>query len=613
MNNQSVFFIDKRTGTSADTLLAAGVAELARLVLESAGKPTQGLRMSDAGQYHRVDPGVVLDEADIASFNGQSLVRHLDTASQEKALGKHYGRGFPYDEQRVLRDTYRAKLKELPPAARSPDARITGHPALDQLAQDVQPPDTLLPLYLVINQMKVASSFNEPVIRWRELTPELMRKHIQILFQLFRVHPNPLDEAIAEWRSLAKQHQLGDAEMTMLQVINPTTGKGANRSKANKLDVGGQCGFWLLELLKFAGFFALAHPQTINNSDDRKTYVLRPREIELHSIDDLMRSFRDVLWSSSPAKMDVLAALQCTRLLIQRERIALAKETDPRQRRFTKSPSERIQGFDVTFYKYLGSAFVVMNIATLNLPEWVPAPQTLNEAERIAAVLTEHADVIRAIRYKKGEGSQKEEERTEEYELLRRYRDFLSARSTEPFLDFAARFGPYVSQKIERGEYIRRFSVELLEELFRMNNNDFRAVIENEGFRNIADAIRRSTVSLQYAKGMKLPLGFEIRYGLMQELVRHANYPDDFVATLSEFIARYNAETAQKFETSKGQLRRKRVTEEDLARFLELLAQGFSSKTLARLLVAFGTAKASDETSDQPPPADSQNDTTGDE
>jgi len=589
---QTSYYVSKRTGTSADTLLAAGFAKLVREILLSVGKPVDDLRLIDSGPYYRVEVPIPIEEADLEKVENLSFLQHLDTASQEQKLNTHYGFGFPYDQQRLIRDAYREKMKQLPPEARNPDARLFGHPALDQLAQTIPPPDTLLPLYLVINQMKVASSFNEPVIRWREVTcsQPLLHAHIRLLLEVFATYPNSLDAIVTKWRVLAKAHDLGNPEMTMLQVINPTTGKGANSRKANALTIGGQEEFWLLELLKFAGFFMLAHPQTISNTKDRKTYVLRPRSIRLSLLDDLMRTFRDVLWSSTPVKLDVLAVLQFTRVLIEYDRRALKRESGTR--RPTRKPSERVNGFDVTFYKDMGSAFAVMNVATLNLPEWLPAPQTVSDADRALAVLKEHIDVISAIRARDGE------ERTDEYELLRHYRDFLSGRTIEPFLEFAARFAPYLSQKIERKEHTQRFSVTTLEELIAMTKHDFMPVIQSKGFQNIAAAIRRSTVSLQYAKGRREPATFDIRYGTAQELIRQSNYPDEFIAALSEFIARYNLETAQTFETSKGKLVRQRVKESDLAEIVELLTQGFSSKTIARLLVAFGSAKTSSETAE---------------
>lgn len=576
------YYVDKRSGTSADTLLAAGFASLLAQVLERAGK-AQEVMLIDQGSHYVVQTETALDDADIDAFGNAAFVRHLDTSTQAAALGGHYGQGFPYDAERQKRDQYQEKRRALPAASRRPDALLSGDPFLAEIAE--LEPHTLLPLYLVINQMKVAPSFNDPAVRWRELPPALAAAHIRLLLELFAARPNPLEQTVAAWEGLAKEHSLGGAEMTMLQVINPTTGKGAARSKANALTIGGLDGFWLLELLKFAGFFLLAHPQTVSGSKDRKTYVLRPLHISVGMIDGFMRRFRSVLWSSTPAKLDVLAVLRLTQVILTDERGALGLGAEQRRRRRRLKPADRVHGFDVTFYKDMGSAFAVMNIAALNLPEWIDAPGTLDEADRWLRVLKEHIDVIGSIQARKGE------ERTDEYELLRRYRDFLSSRTVEPFLDFAALFAPYLSRKIERGEYIRRFSVETLEELIRMTKADFTPVITSEGFRNIADAIRHSTVTLQFQKGNGKTVNFDIRYGLAQDLVRHADYADDFIAALSEFITKYNNETAQKFETSKSAIRRKRITENDIEEIVQLLAKGFSPKTLARLLVAFGSAK----------------------
>jgi hypothetical protein len=582
-----IYHIDKSSGTSADTLLALGLARMLQTMLNQLGRGSEAdaVWVCDEGSRYAVKLPTAISDGDIADLKALPFVQHLDTANQASKLGTHYGAGFAYDEQRELRNAYREKRKELPASARSPDAVLRNDPALEALRP--YEPSTLLPVYLVISQMKTAPSFNEPVIRWRELSPELLRKHVRLLLDLFSVWPNPLAETIADWKLLAKKHSLGDAEMTMLQVINPTAGKGSTRAKADALTIGNLSAFWPLELLKFAGFFAVAHPQVIANAKDRKTYIVRPKNIQISVLDQLMRTFRSALWSNSPAKIDVLAVLQFTRALVIQDRNALQQEGGflaPWEA--LPPPAERIHGFDVAFYKDMGSAYAVMNVATLNLPNWLPAIEQLEQAYRILALLEEHTTVIGSIRARDGE------ERTEEYELLRRYRDFLSAHDVDAFLDFAALFAPYISHKLERNEYIYRFSVESLKELFAMAvQQDFVRVIDNPGFQNIADAIRRSTVTLQFIKGSGKRPPFDIRYGLAQELVRSANDADGFIAALGEFVSRYNGETAQTYETSKGSIVRKRITEDDLTAIVRLLAEGFAPKTLARLLVAFGSAK----------------------
>jgi len=116
--------------------------------------------------------------------------------------------------------------------------------------------------------------------------------------------------------------------------------------------------------------------------------------------------------------------------------------------------------------------------------------------------------------------------------------------------------------------------------------------LENPGFRNIAAAIRRSTVIPQYfkAKGQRGP--YEVRYGLGADLLRHAAYPTRFIQAVSEFLHDYNRETMQIYERYNGKppIRRGQVTTEDLHQLVALIDE-YGSQTVADLLVAFGYAR----------------------
>src|SRR5690606_3434243 len=155
-----------------------------------------------------------------------------------------------------------------------------------------------------------------------------------------------------------------------------------------------------------------------------------------------MDLFRRVHWSNSPARIDILAVLFFIRVLLIHDRNALQQET--KKLPWLTKPAERVQGFDVGFYHDWGSAYAVLKVATLNIPNWIQAPTSVEEANRMLAVLEEHSEVVESIRSSDGE------ERTEEYELLRRYRDFISGDHIEDFLDFAALFAPYIGQKADR-------------------------------------------------------------------------------------------------------------------------------------------------------------------
>lgn len=112
-------------------------------------------------------------------------------------------------------------------------------------------------------------------------------------------------------------------------------------------------------------------------------------------------------------------------------------------------------------------------------------------------------------------------------------------------------------------------------------------ILENDGFRNIAYAIRHSTVIPQYLK-QKGDALYDVRYGLGMELKRKAAYPKEFLAALGGFIHEYNQENAQKYE-SKGQQRRKNVRTSDLDDITRLVDK-FGSELVCNLLVAYGYA-----------------------
>ena len=115
-------------------------------------------------------------------------------------------------------------------------------------------------------------------------------------------------------------------------------------------------------------------------------------------------------------------------------------------------------------------------------------------------------------------------------------------------------------------------------------------IIESDGFQNIARAIRQSTVTLQYmAKSGRPP--YDIRYGLGQELRRKANYPDEFIQVLGDFLHSFNAENARIAETS-SQHWRKSVREDDITEIVRLIDE-HGPQTVCHLLLAFGYASPS--------------------
>ncbi|MBV9691809.1 MAG: hypothetical protein JO202_19090 [Ktedonobacteraceae bacterium] len=596
------YYVDKTNDTSADTLLAIGFASLLKRILRGIQKPSKGIVIRDVGPYYEIQLPMPITDSDLQRLEPFTLVRPLVTdkrANEQEEQGKTLD-GFDYQGQQDIAKAYYEQLKKLPAHLRTPNARLSKE---FQQIPDLTPPSSELVHDQTINQMKIASSFNEVALRWQALG-ELQREHIHLLLALFAQPNNDLAAVVAAWQELANTHKLlGKACVTELQIVNPTTGKGANRAKSSTLSEGNPDNFWLLELLKFQGFMDAAAPYVIQGSKDRKTYVLQPTSIELSTLQGMMRAFRAVCWSSTAIKMDIMASLRFAQVFITLREQSLRGENQQDEFVDEEQLYSVAQGFEVAFYKDMGSAYATMNVASINLPQWLPPIPTLEEAEYAQAILQEHLVIIQQLRNSKGE------EGAEEFDLLRFYRNFLSGRDLKPFWHFTAAYSGYLISQREHEKdprkHIRQFTINGLEHLLTMSTQGQKLtpITSNPGFKRIAYAIRESTVRAQYRRSQQRDRSrYEIRYGLGQELKREAHYPRKFIAALSDFLHEYNAETAREEEKVANMLSHP-LTREDRRAYqlrgsvsytdideIVALIDDFGSETVAFLLVAYGYA-----------------------
>ncbi len=601
-----VFYIAKSSNTSADTLLAVGFASLLGYIYREIYGTDDGIFIQDAGPYYEITLPLPIDTCNLPRLRDMPVLLPLDSEKQREKQGKK-GKGekldgFNYDIEIDKSKSYRERVKNLSPHLQTADARLRREPGLEEIIPDE--PDTRLAHYQAISQMKIASSFNELALRWRELTEEQIQLHIGLLFKLFSNPDNDVTEAETTWQNLAREQKIpGKVRVTALQIVNPTAGKGANRTKASELAVGNQESFWILELLKFKGFMDTTAPLVIKESKDRKIYVLQPKRIELNKLQYMMSEFRAVFWSTSAIKLDIVASLRLTQVFVKHY------QTLYRHHKRRQSLSSIAHGFEVTFYKDMGSAYATMNLASINLPAWLPDMDSQESVKAAEALLKEHLEIIQHIRNSKVKG----EEGSEEYELLRFYRDFLSGHGLKPFWKFTTAYSSYLISQRESEKnpkrWIRQLSYKGLEIMImhdQTSNGDLTEIIQSKGFQHIADAIRRSTVFAQYRRSQFDDRTYEVRYGLGQELKRKARYNKEFLVALSEFLYEYEAETAREDEKAARDIANKSghvrpltaqdraarnlryTTSEDDLKEIVVLVNKYGSELVGSLLVAFG-------------------------
>jgi hypothetical protein len=227
----------------------------------------------------------------------------------------------------------------------------------------------------------------------------------------------------------------------------------------------------------------------------------------------------------------------------------------------------------------MGNAVATMNLSFIGLPGWIQV-QTEGDVEDALNMLAEHEAIVRQF----------DESHNDAYNLLLRYRDFISGNDLWPFFDFAVAYSGYIIGQRERtGGHARQFSEENLRRLIVNTEPRLGKILETPGFQNIAYAIRQSTVLAQYHK-KRGDRRYDVRYGLGQELARKANYPADFIAALSDFLHRYNAENAQVMENRAGPYRRS-IQTSDIDDIVALIDE-YTAPLVCNLLVAYGYARS---------------------
>jgi len=413
-----------------------------------------------------------------------------------------------------------------------------------------------------------------------------------ILLNLYADTPNDYAQAIEEWKALDKTCGWGiKAEATCQQLYNPDQGKGQNNRKADGISIGNVTGFWLTEWLKAIGFYEAAITRTVRGGKDRKTFVVAPRELSFSVSRSVMADFVGAMSSETSTKFDLLAAIRYTHALLNhfsREKTWLACffGGQPVQKRV-------VAGFDTAFYKDLGNATATMNVSFIALPGWViisSREDILLYTDDKSGLLTQLDRLVRQF----------DESHSDAFTLLQHLRDFVSGDDLNAFFRFTNAFTGYYMGKQERGQYAYPVYTHFIERLVMTTEKRLVPILESRGFQNIAYAIRQSTVTAQYRKkqGDKR---YDVRYGLGQELARKARYPETFIATLSDFLHKYNAENAQVMETRSGPYRHS-IKTTDIDEIVWLIDQ-YGSETVANLLIAYGYARIpreDDENQEQP-------------
>jgi len=272
-----------------------------------------------------------------------------------------------------------------------------------------------------------------------------------------------------------------------------------------------------------------------------------------------------------------MATLELARLLIRHFRESKLQ---------LLAPDALISGIVIGNYQSMGQAKAVTAIETLAVPGWFPL-DTEADADLWTTTLEEHQAVIRRLR----------DNYSDEIGLILSYRRFLKHRGPKALftlLDFMGQYGIFLLRERASDPNSRRrqFQTDHLEAILNQQD-EYKQIISNAGFKAVAAAIRSATVSAQTMNRPNFKKDHrDIRYDLLPELSRKRSLPGvgPFLESVSDFIASYNRESARRLEQNKKTGVR-RVTSEELESFTQLLLEQKNASVLGALLCAYATCK----------------------
>ncbi len=540
--------LPKKTGTYADALAVVGLERL--LDLLGAGQA----RIRDRGGFYELtfrEP-VRLEELDYEAVHDDPGYRYVKLKESSPAPPNHLD--YPAGRERL--SNYWQLRKSLVQATK-------GKLDEEQQSQLKQAePDPRWYLYQNTNVLQGFGAYNK-------LHEEITRSDREAFAVTLR---NKLATLAAE-NGVKEAKDRFRPKVPAVQVFTPSVGKGVNVVKTAGVRAGrlpDNFVDWFDEYLKYLGLELTANSRAVGK--DIKLFVMTPGDITAAALGRLSEKFfrLNLPWSS--AQIDIQGALGLAEGLV--EQLARGDLDE-----LGKTPKDYVSGLHTAYFKKLGSAHALANTGFIGLPGWFPVSE--ENADEWLEILDEHRKVLILLN----------EERSEEAELLFLYRDFLSATDTQSLLEFLTSYAPQVVRSRERKRFIRQFTTKNLRRLLVILKSRFREIVDDPGFRAVAGAIRRATVTEQYHKSQNNQV-FDIEYGLFQELKRKARFPEQFVAALSEFVNTYDTQNARREEQLKGKpgRRRPRLKVEELDRVLELVDR-HGSETVAMLLIAYGSAR----------------------
>jgi hypothetical protein len=550
------FYIYKKTGTYSETLEAFGLANLINEILQRSNIGGRKITIENQDSCYKISSNKEITEETISNLSYFQVFKFI-----KKEINQELPNGitdyFDYPKNKATQDEYKERYKQIDKlkteAEKKEAKKNLNEEKLSEFGKKIDPE---FDVYREIIKNPYNSFSNQFINLHSEQThfPLLIKEILNLYSQKI---------------STKRNFKLIDEKPTAQQLYNPNQGKGLNKAKANNASMGNMDSVWISETLKISGALSMMICQfvKVGSSYDLKIFVPEFNETSFSEAKELILDFKKYLKSASPIKLDILNSLNFTTKFIL---------NTPEYRGKVK---KTINGFHSVYQKDLGNNKAVANISFIGTPDFVEYDNQ-EEARNWIEILEQQKNIISNI-----------DEQGDSIQALQLYRNFLGStgnNALEYFAKFSYWYSSYLMQNLTKGnKYVRTFKIEHLNKFYNYMGNTLSEIIQNDGFKSVAAAIRKSTVSLQYTP--KDQRKFEIRYGLAQQLQNKSKSKEDLATFIGEFIGTYNAETGRNAEKNGGKAFRSNVKDVELIKFYELLDFN-SPRLIGALLASYGFA-----------------------
>jgi len=529
------FYVFKESGTFSDTLEFLGLVRLIKNIFQN---DFFSIIMYDKGTFYQLEleKEIDLEKLTIDFFY---LFRYITKKNED---GNTYN--FPiinYDTEKEIVDKY-YKLKS---NERKKEETPKPHKDYD-----------IIRLLSGINGYRVA--FNN-WLQYKDNFNDFLKFLLEYYSQFDIFKRDDL------YKDFNKKYTMKNLEkINALQDINPDKGKGINKTKANSVTPNAYSKIlWFKQLLKFAGLWEGGISKYFNK--DYKTYVITPFEINYNYFSAVFNDIKTNLSGKTSIKFDIIIQLNLIEKLIYHHK------------NYTENwnifePKRVISGIQFAYYKNLGQRPAVTNIGFLGIPQ-IMKVKNEEDGNKWIEVIKEHKNIIGSIN----------DSHSSNIEMLINYREFMSSGNFKHFFEFCFGYGTYLISKDKLEPYMI-LTKNRMEVLF-MSETNFNEILENEGFKAIANAIRNSTIKPATSKDPNAKKN--IVFGLSNKLKIASRNKELFVEEIANFVKSYNEKNM--LSDYHGKEHHKYITDEEFKKFVELIDNSnISVKTIAGLLVAYG-------------------------